>query len=275
MENLLKELKADPLTYVRNLKSPIGIYLRRDVLKEEARGDKALKAKWHKKMAVSQSGNGSWDQLFVHSANNLWNLALLGYDSDDESVRKGLDWLLSIQEHEYRGHPGFFFSGNKKDPRVMRATSYGEFGPGCTIFYQTTYAIHLLHLFGLDGSRQAQTTVRSYLKFWRPDWCGVWCMINVLRVLIEHPLSKESKQVEAGLRYLADRQTEMGSWKGCPFYHVLHALSRARPALAKQQLQRAIPLALRRQNGDGSWGRRTRETQTFLVLDSLKNAGLV
>lgn len=275
MDNVSSELKVDPLDYAASLESPIGIYLRRDIFKKETNADATLKKELYEKTVADQSTDGSWSQLFVHTANNLWNLALLGYDAEDKSVKKGLEWLLSLQRHQYKGYPGFFYSNNRKDPSLMRSTSYGEFGPGCTIFYQTAYAIHLFHTFGFDNHRRIQTTVRSYLQFWKPDWCGMWCTINVLRILIEHPLSSESGQVENGLKHLAKRQTKRGTWKSFPFYHTFHALSRARHVLAKRQLQKALPLVVKRQNRDGSWDRKERETETFLVLDALKNAGAI
>jgi len=272
MEGLSNKLKVKPLNYVASLESPIGVYLRRNIFKKETKTDTTLKKKLYEKTVADQSTDGSWNQLFVHTANNLWNLALLGCDAEDESVKKGLEWLLSIQRHQYRGYPGFFYSNNRKDASMMRSTFYGEFGPGCTIFYQTTYAIHLLHTFGFDDNRQVQTTVKSYLQFWRPNWCGAWCNINVLRMLIEHPLSRESKQVEDGLKNLAKRQTKTGAWRGFPFYHTLHALSRAPQPSAKRQIKKAFPSVAKRQNKDGSWGRKAPETETFLVLDALKNA---
>jgi len=275
MENLLGKLKVTPFDYVAHLESPIGVYLRRDTFKKETKTDAVLRRKLYEKTVANQSIDGSWNQLFVSTANNLWNLALLGYDEKDKSVKKGLEWLLSIQRHQYRGYPGFFLSSNRKDARVMRSTFYGEFGPGCTIFYQTAYAVHLFHIFGFDSNRRVQTTVKSYLQFWRPDWCGSWCTINVLRMLIEHPLSKESKQVKSGVKYLAKRQTKSGAWKGFPFYHTFHALSRAHHTLAKKQLEKAFQSVLRRQNKDGSWGRKNQETEMFLVLDALKNSGFV
>jgi len=213
--------------------------------------------------------------MFVYTANNLWNLALLGYNRDDANVRRGLEWLLSIQRHLYRGYPGFFLSGNRKDASTMRSMLYGEFGPGCTIFYQTAYAVHLFHIFGFDDNKQVQTTVNSYLQFWRPTWCSAWCTINVLRMLIEHPLSEKSQQVEAGVKYLARRQTKTGAWKGYPFYHTLHALSRTQHDLAKKQLKKAFPAVIKRQNSDGSWGKKEQETQTFLALDAAKNIGVL
>jgi hypothetical protein len=269
----LDELKANPASYVSRLKSPIGVYLRRELFKKEADADTALKRELHDKTVAGQSQDGSWNQMFVDTANNLWNLALLGYDAKDLGVKKGLNWVLSIQKHQYRGYPGFFCSSNRKDPSVMRSMLYGEFGPGCTIFYQTTYAVHLLHIFGFDDDKQVQTTVRSYLQFWTPTWCSAWCTINVLRVLIEHPLSRESKQVQAGLGHLAKLQTPTGAWKRFPFYHTFDALSRAKNVMAQKQLERAVPSVVKRQNRDGSWGGKTRETDTFLVLDALKNAG--
>ena len=268
---MLEKLTVNPLNYVEDLDSPIGVYLRREIFKKETETDKTLKRELYEEIVADQLADGSWNQLFVYTANNLWNLALLGYNTENKNVKKGLEWLLAIQRGRYRGYPGFFLSPNKRDARVMRSTFYGEFGPGCTIFYQTTYAVHLFHMFGFDGNRQVQRVVKSYLQFWTPDWCGVWCTINVLRMLIEHPLSAKSQQVGNGLRYLAKRQTKNGTWKGFPFYHIFHALSRAPHVLAKKQFENAFPLVVKRQNKDGSWGRKERETDAFLVLDALKN----
>ncbi len=274
MENVANELKDKALNYVESLESPIGVYLRRSIFKEISKADAVLTGRFYERIAAEQSGDGSWGQMFVYTANNLWNLALLGYEAKDESVKRGLEWLLSIQKHQYRGFLGFFLSNNREDARMMRSTFYGEFGAGCTVFYQTTYAVHLFHIFGFDANRQVQTTIESYLQFWKPDWCGSWCTINVLRVLIEHPLSMESKQVEKGLKYLSERQTTTGAWKKFPFYHTFHALSRTRHLSARRQLRRAFPMVAKRQNKDGSWGRKGKETETFLVLDALRNSSL-
>jgi hypothetical protein len=275
MKNSAAAFEVDPFNYLGKLETPIGVYLRREVFKKETSTDEALKNKLYDKMVQSQSANGSWNQLLVHTANNLWNLALLGYNAEDSSVRHGLEWLLSIQRHDYRGYPGFFHSDNRKESSTMRSTFYGEFGPGCTMFYETTYAVHLFHLFGFDDNKQVQRTVNSCLQFWKPTWCGTWCRINVLRMLIEHPLSKESEQTESGIKYLAKRQTKRGAWKAYPFYHTLHALSRSNSELAKKQVRKAFPAALKRQNKNGSWGKKETETETFLVLDAMKNTGAI
>jgi len=272
---MLENLTVNPLNYVEDLESPIGVYLRKEIFKKQTKTDKTLKKELHEEIVADQLADGSWNQLFAYTANNLWNLALLGHNAENESVKKGLEWLLSIQKSRYRGYPGFFLSSNKRDARVMRSMFYGEFGPGCTIFYQTTYAVHLFHMFGFDDNRQVQRAVKSYLQFWTPNWCGAWCTINVLRMLIEHPLSTESQHVRGGLRYLAKRQTKNGTWKGFPFYHTFHALSRAPHVLAKKQFEKAFPLVVRRQNEDGSWGRKEQENETFLVLDALKNFGAI
>ncbi len=266
------ELKTNSLNYVEGIKSAIGVYLRREVFEKESKNDLALKSKLHEQTVADQSKDGSWNQLFVQTANNLWNLNLLGCGARDRSVQKGLEWLLSIQKQNYRGYPGFFLSGNRKDPSMMRSTPFAEFGPGCTIFYQTTYAIHLFHIFGLDNNSQVQTTINSYLQFWRPNWCGSWCNLNVLRMLIEHPLSRESQKVKDGLEYFAKRQTKTGTWKDYSFYHTFHALSRAKHDSAKQQLEKTLPSIAKRQNKDGSWGKKEPETTTYLVLDALNNA---
>lgn len=271
----LNGLRVDPLNYVASLESPISVYLKRELFKKESEVDATLKAELYEKMVPEQSADGSWNQLFVRTANNLWNLALLGYDAKDRAVKKGLEWLRSIEGHRYKGiYDGFFHSSNRRDPGLMRSTLYGEFGPGCSLFYQTTYAVYLFHIFGLDDDSRVQTAVKSYLQIWGDEerYCSAWCTLNVLRILIEHPLSRDSKQVENGLKGLAKRQTRTGSWRGFPFYHTFHALSKSRNPLAEEQLERAFATVIKRQNVDGSWGGKSRETMTFLVLDALKNA---
>jgi hypothetical protein len=273
--NMLNAFKIDPLTYAADLESPVGVYLRREIFKQQTKSDSSLRKRLYQQTVSDQSADGSWNRLFVRTANNLWNLALLGWEAEDKSVKKALQWLLSIQKYDYRGHPGFFNSPNRKDPSLMRSTFYGEFGPGCSIFYATAHAVHLFHVFGLDNNKQVQTTIRSYLDFWNPEWCGAWCTINVLRILIEHPLSAQSKQVNSGLEHLAELQTKTGAWKSFPFYHTFHALSRARHIVAKKQLEKAFPSVIKRQNEDGSWGKKEPETETFLVLDAMKNASII
>ena len=112
--NSLNELKINPVDYVNSLDSPIGIYLRREILKKESK-DATLKKEIYQKTVAEQSADGSWNQLFVKTANKLWNLALVGYNAQDPRVQGGLEWLLSIQKYSYRGYPGFFCSTNRKD----------------------------------------------------------------------------------------------------------------------------------------------------------------
>jgi hypothetical protein len=94
-------------------------------------------------------------------------------------------------------------------------------------------------------------------------------------MLIEHPLSRESEKVKNGLTYFAKRQTRTGAWKAYPFFYTFHALSRAKDTVAKEQLKKAFPSVVKRQNKDGSWGRKESDTTTFLALDALKNATII
>ena len=80
------ELKVNPLNYVADLESPIGVYLRREIFKKETKADAILKGKFHEQIVADQNVDGSWSQLFVRTANNLWNLALLGYDAEDKKI---------------------------------------------------------------------------------------------------------------------------------------------------------------------------------------------
>jgi hypothetical protein len=56
------DLKTDPRKYVEGMKSPIGIYLRREVFEKEAKNDLALKSKLYERTIVDQSTDGSWNQ---------------------------------------------------------------------------------------------------------------------------------------------------------------------------------------------------------------------
>jgi hypothetical protein len=90
-------------------------------------------------------------------------------------------------------------------------------------------------------------------------------------MLIEHPLSSQTRIVENAISHFASLQSKTGTWKGFPFYHTFHALSRANNPLAKRQISKALQSVIGRQNSDGSWGRRDPQTETFLVLDALNN----
>jgi hypothetical protein len=50
-------------------------------------------------------------------------------------------------------------------------------------------------------------------------------------------------------------------------------IEKAQQELAKKQVKKALPAALKRQNKNGSWGKKETETETFLVLDTIKNTG--
>jgi len=281
---VMASLKADPWNYIQRLESPIGFYLRRKALKSATEKDDLLRHGLHEKIVSGQSMDGSWNGIFVYTANNLCDLINLGYGVEDASVKKGAEWLFSIQRSTYRGFPGFFSSGHREDASIMRSTMYGEFGPGCSLWYQTTYAVHLLSRLGFQEDPRVKTTIDSYLKICgvnppgthdRIHWCGAWCDLNVLRVLIQHPSSAESTTVEKALEFLEENQTKRGTWEGYSFYHLLHALSRSRLSSAQRQLEKALPTVIKRQNPDGSWGTSQKENQTFLVLDTLSNIGLL
>jgi hypothetical protein len=102
------ELKVNPLNYVANLESPISVYLRRVIFKKETKADEILKRRLYEHIVPDQSLDGSWNQLFVRTANNLWNLALLGCDAEDKSVKKGVRMASFNSETRLSGLPGFF-----------------------------------------------------------------------------------------------------------------------------------------------------------------------
>ena len=108
------ELKFDSLSYIEGMKSTIGVHLRREVFKKESEPDEILKKKLYEQTIVEQSADGSWNQLFVQTANSLWDLSLLGCNGKDDSVKKGLEWLLSIQRQSYRGTRVSFFPATEK-----------------------------------------------------------------------------------------------------------------------------------------------------------------
>jgi len=66
------ELRFDSINHVADMKSAIGIYLRREVFKRESETDPILKKRLYEQTVADQSVDGSWNQLFVQTANNLY-----------------------------------------------------------------------------------------------------------------------------------------------------------------------------------------------------------
>ena len=77
------------------------------------------------------------------------------------------------------------------------------------------------------------------------------------------------------LSWLERHMAPTGSWdQGIPFFPTLWVLAHLRSPKAGRLFRRALVRVARSQNSDGSWGRRQKLLDSFLVLDSLKRKGI-
>jgi hypothetical protein len=104
--NISVKLKVDPLNYAAGLESPIGVYIRREIFKKKTKSDSILRKRLYERTVADQSMDGSWNQLFVRTANNLWNLALLGCERARSFAYDSRALYKSINKQKN----GFFFA---------------------------------------------------------------------------------------------------------------------------------------------------------------------
>ena len=107
-------------------------------------------------------------------------------------------------------------------------------------------------------------------------WIGKAETHNVFRALVVHPEYSRTEETARVVDYIGGQQTDEGDWgPGLPFYQTLNALAHLDHHRVSSQLQRAFRLLMATQNTDGSWGRDEQEWDTFLVVHSLKNVGVL
>jgi hypothetical protein len=94
LQDLLSELRYDPLPLIKNLETPLGLRTRREVLEENNEG---LSKRLIQSTSNKQLVDGSWGGLIVSTAQAIHDLLDCGSSPDTSSVRRGCSWLLEQQ----------------------------------------------------------------------------------------------------------------------------------------------------------------------------------
>jgi len=99
---------------------------------------------------------------------------------------------------------------------------------------------------------------------------------NAMRALVVHPRYASHDKVVNIVACLAQQQASDGTWgENIPFFQMVNALAHLERPDGDAQLERAFHRLKHTQNDDGTWGRRQREWNTFLVIHALRNRGLL
>jgi len=270
-------LKYDPLEVFGGSRTPAGLYARQKWRNEEGSEE------WHrdfeatvKELRADQSDNGSWDNSLIVTVQRLFGLHLTVRERD-ESIRQSLEWLLGVDAlRNFR----WFARGSTDEMQNDKTNEIGEtlfhdlpFVSGCLEHFVVCATLFLANCFGMGDERRI-------LKFYgilagkvqesNGHWCSIACTNNALRAFVVHGQYSKSKATEMMVIHLMKRQLVSGAWKGrIPLYLTFNALAHLNSVGADIQCRKAAGAMLKGQNKDGSWGRKHREWNTFLVVHAL------
>ena len=162
----------------------------------------------------------------------------------------------------------------KGDADRIASAALIPFGPGCTGFVKTAAGILLASLFGRGREARVQRAIHcldAVVEIRQGFWCRHACSANILRAYAFHPDAARGRGMAKAVRTLRRIQTPSGSWPGIPFAATFSALAHLDSRDAKAQVKKALPLVVRTQNADGTWGRGPRrELMSFQVVQAIR-----
>lgn len=276
-------LRYDPFAPFVNDLSPLGIYVRRDILGQRT-PELALARNQHlSRLKSEQMSNGSWKDRVVPTIENLFHLILLG-DAGSTVGEQAVDWLFNDHiESGGKKHAAAHLPGgilhvlSRSDGQAIRQRRNLITNRGCAVLVKTGAALYFSAFFNLEGDPRVIDAFRALDQLYsqrRRKWCSYPCSNNVLRAYVSHPLKKSSRTTKSALSRLEHIQTRTGIWKGIPdFHHTVHIVATSTLPSAGRQFERAYQHLHKTQNQDGTWGRRDQLFKTFLVLDALVHQG--
>jgi hypothetical protein len=276
-------LKADPLPIFREADSPVALHVRQRWLGDDARASD-LAGETVARIEAAQGADGSWDGSCARTIENLFSLWLL-LERKDPCVQKALDWLmetgrppLHLPQENGATYNNLFFRTSRRDNTDLQRLTDVPFTPGCSGFVKTGAALFLATQFGLAGDDRVEKAFRSAVqtaKARNGRLCRGSCGNNINLALAVHPRHSRGPGMGCVLSWLERHMAPTGSWdQGIPFFPTLWVLAHLRSPKAGRLFRRALVRVARSQNSDGSWGRRQKLLDSFLVLDSLKRKGI-
>jgi hypothetical protein len=265
-------LRSDPYSiFVRN-KTPAGLYARKKWLQNGHRiGYQRDFADTVGYLLSGQSPDGSWDQSFIKTIRRLFGLHLTIRD-ETESVRKGLEWLLTRTLSYFQ--PQRIYPAEKVSQNGMAGLPFTQ---GSSVLLLASGTLFLSCVF---GHREEPEIVRIYEWLLSKGskksgrWCGWSSYSNILRAFVVHPRYAYSRAVALAVRNLGRVHKKSGIWAGSiPFYQTVNALAHLDFTEGDTQLAVAFERLYKTQRHDGTWSLSQPEWNSFLVIHALKNKG--
>jgi len=261
-------LKYDPLAVFRTSTTPAGLYARNRWIGLEH--DPAWRVDFDKTVSALRRGqlkNGGWADSPLLTINRLFGLHLTVREPD-ERINNALDWLTIMS--------------NPSDPALCRVCGKEIIPPS---FQDMPFVkgpvpdllkAALLFLSVLFGRGREGAVMKQYddlLKRFDPEigrWRGMATTQNFLRALVVHPNYTVSKEVQSAVKSLGKLQGRSGLWKGgVNPYLMVNALGHLDMSDSDKQIKAAFRGLVHAQSRDGTWGRRHKEWNTFLVVHAI------
>jgi len=276
-------LKGDPLDFLADRPTRIGLLTRRELLGVRLRGDGKLSRQLAGALFARQRPDGSWNGSVYESGWALWQLADLGVAKDSAKVQAGVEWLYGQQDVEgaYRASErlGFFGSAPPSRGRELQLFTGDRIGSEVARrFQESNYALRTLLRLGRGRDSEVRRHLESLHTLVGTDgwYCCGSCMLSALQAFAHDPRPEPPPTLQRGLQALGQRQRPDGTWKSLPFYLTVDTLRAAQGPVAERQLHRALPRLTRAQRRNGTWGlNSTREELTYLAARTLDSLGLL
>jgi hypothetical protein len=271
----MMRFRTDPRGFLAARETPLGVYARRELLHEVAKGDKALAERLRKEIIAKQLSDGSWNHSLSATAREVDALVDMGF-VNDRAVEKGALWILARQGNS-QAYREDFFAPTEKDHTSHNRVYTGEpiVSRASALFMHSNHALRSLLRAGYASDSQVRKKIKRLEALFGEGhiYCCGRCTQSVLQAFGVHPQLRGHDIAQHGLHWLAKQQKTTGDWRSVPFYHALHSLSYYDGREVERQMMRLLPKLERTQNKDGSWGKVQVDERTIVVARILTTIG--
>jgi hypothetical protein len=267
--------RTDPRAFLEKRETPLGVYARREILREVNKGDKALAERLRREVVAKQLQDGSWGHSLVETAEGVDALVDLGF-AEDKAVEKGALWILARQNAPKAYREGFFALTEKDNPASRKVyTGEAIVSEASSRFILSNHALRSLLRAGYGSEPQVRKKIKRLEVLFGDEhvYCCGRCTQSVLQAFGVHSQLRNHDIAQRGLHWLGKQQKMNGEWRSLPFYHALHSLSYYDGKEAEHQMVRLLPKLERTQNKDGSWGKIQVDERTTVVARILTTLG--
>jgi hypothetical protein len=272
-KTLFPDFRYNPMQTFYGSQTPAALYARSKWLHQEETS--IWKNDFQETVNALFSGygaNGSWNSSFLLTIHRLFALHLT-MRQKDERIEKGIEWLLS-QDVMVKNKTISYQESEKVFARDLQGLPFSggcfdHFAKGAVLFLATIFGrandprvIRVYEMFGIMGEKK------------EGKWCNWSCSNNILRAFVVHPRYAQNRALRLYVAKLSEIQRQDGSWpEKIPLYQTVNTLAHLELAQSDTMLKRACRVVRDKQNKDGTWGRKQKEWNTFLIVHAMKRKG--